>query len=190
MTAADIASLPDGTLARLIGASPRGADALAGEAELCRRFAPRIRLYGLRHLREKDAADDLVQRVLGLTLQKLRDGAVREPDRIASFVLGAARTMSRDWNRARTFEPLDADAEQAPAEAVRSPDPLAREQLARCVEALAERERAVIVLSFFQEQNADEIGKALGMKPGHVRVARHRAVGQLRDCMGVTEEAR
>jgi len=31
------------------------------EAEVCRRMGPRIRLYGLRHLRSPSAADDLVQ---------------------------------------------------------------------------------------------------------------------------------
>jgi len=34
------------------------------EAEMCRRLGPRIRLYGLRHLRSSAAADDLVQQVL------------------------------------------------------------------------------------------------------------------------------
>jgi RNA polymerase sigma-70 factor, ECF subfamily len=34
------------------------------EAEVCRRVGPRIRLYGLRHLRSASAADDLVQYVL------------------------------------------------------------------------------------------------------------------------------
>jgi RNA polymerase sigma-70 factor (ECF subfamily) len=33
----------------------------AAEAELYRRLAPRVRLYGLRHLRDRHAAADLVQ---------------------------------------------------------------------------------------------------------------------------------
>ena len=41
-----------------IGLNDRGA-----EGELCRRMAPRIHLYGLRGLRDRHAADDLVQRV-------------------------------------------------------------------------------------------------------------------------------
>ena len=40
----------DAELARRIAAAEPGRDASA-EAELCRRFAPRVRLYGLRHLR-------------------------------------------------------------------------------------------------------------------------------------------
>src|SRR4029453_5657290 len=70
----------DGALARRILAAAPETDA-AAESELCRRFAPRIRLYGLRHLRSEAAAADLAQEVLIMTLRKLRAGAVREPDR-------------------------------------------------------------------------------------------------------------
>ena len=44
------------------------------------------------------------------------------------------------------------------------------------------------MLSFFREQDAAAIGVELGMQSGHVRVARHRAIAQLRDCMGLGEE--
>ena len=70
----------DGALARRILAAAPGKDP-AAESELCRRFAPRIRLYGLRHLRSDAAAADLTQDVLLMTLQKLRSGAVLYGDR-------------------------------------------------------------------------------------------------------------
>lgn len=47
------------------------------DAELVRR----IRLYGLRHLRDREAAEDLVQNVLIVTLEALR----AEGDRLAFF---------------------------------------------------------------------------------------------------------
>ena len=53
-------------------------------------MAPRIRLYGLRHLRSATAADDLVQQVLLNLLEALRAGRLREPDKLAQFVLGTA----------------------------------------------------------------------------------------------------
>ncbi len=40
--------------------------------EMCRRMRPRIRLYGLRHLRSSSAADDLAQQVLLTVLEALR----------------------------------------------------------------------------------------------------------------------
>src|SRR6186713_1766686 len=94
-TAAD---LGDSDLARAItGGGPGLAE--AAETELYRRFAPRVRLFGLRHLRDEDAARDLVQQVMLLTIEKLRGGLVRDVDQIASFVLGVSRTMAKDLKR-------------------------------------------------------------------------------------------
>src|SRR6187399_1830616 len=85
----------EAALARRImqAAAHRDPDA---EADFCRRFAPRIRLFGLKRLRNEAAAADLVQDVLILALQKLRAGAVNEPERIGSFLLGMARQMIID----------------------------------------------------------------------------------------------
>src|SRR5205809_6064606 len=69
------------------------------EAELFRRMAPRIRLYGLRHLRDEHAADDLTQQVLITTLEALRAGRLREPEKLASFVLGTCRMTVLDQRR-------------------------------------------------------------------------------------------
>ncbi len=64
----------DGDLARAVVAARGSGSAEAAESELYRRFAPRVRLYGLRHLRDEDAARDLVQQVMLLTIEKLRSG--------------------------------------------------------------------------------------------------------------------
>ena len=85
----------DGDLAR----ARRGAGCRAAESELYRRFAPRVRWYGLRHLRDEDAARDLVQQVMLLVIEKLRAGLVRDADQIASFILGVSRTIAIDVKR-------------------------------------------------------------------------------------------
>ena len=66
--------LSDGDLARAVAGRGPGL-AEAAEAELYRPLAPRVRLYGLRHLRDEDAARDLVQQVMLLAIEKLRGGA-------------------------------------------------------------------------------------------------------------------
>jgi RNA polymerase sigma-70 factor, ECF subfamily len=85
----------DAELARRIGS---GTD-LQAEAELARRMAPRIRLYGLRHLRDSAAAEDLTQEVLITTLEALRAGRLREPEKLTSFVLGTCRMTVLDLRR-------------------------------------------------------------------------------------------
>lgn len=174
----------DAALARrIIDCAPeRDTDA---EAEICRRLGPRIRLYGLKHLRGEAAAADLVQDVLVLVLEKLREGAVREPERIASFVLGAARQLVVDGRRsssrrARLLEAFPLDVRPAEEEA---PEPLHTARLGQCLAALPERERTVLVMTFYDDQPADAVASALGLSAGNVRVIRHRGLERLRGCM-------
>jgi RNA polymerase sigma-70 factor (ECF subfamily) len=174
----------DGDLARAVTARALGS-AEAAESELYRRFAPRVRLYGLRHLRDEDAALDLVQRVMLLTIEKLRGGSVRDADQIASFVLGVSRTMAKDlkrleWRREKLREAFMApDRVEAPAgDALLDVD-----RLEKCLARLAERERMVVLLTFYAERTASEAGQELGVKEGNVRVIRHRAIERLRTCM-------
>lgn len=179
----------DADLARRIGAG--GERARPAERELCLRFAPRIRAYGLRHLRSEALADDLVQLTLELTLTKLRGREVKQPDRIASFVLGCARLQSLALHRHGKREaPLGPEQlESLPSEARAEPRPLATDRLAACLAKLAERQRSVVVCAFFDDQTAAEIAASLGTSEGNVRVIRHRAVEQLRRCMGLEERA-
>jgi RNA polymerase sigma-70 factor, ECF subfamily len=175
--------LSDADLAGRIGS---GSDSEA-EAELCCRMAPRIRLYGLRHLRDGYAADDLTQQVLITILEALRAGRLREPEKLASFVLGTCRMMVLDLRRGaqrkeRLLEQFGADLPGA----VEAPLPrLDHEQLTRCLQNLKERERAVVVMTFYDEQTGADVASFLGVSEVNVRVIRHRAIHQLRDCMGV-----
>ena len=74
----------------------------------------------------------------------------------------------------------------APA-ALRAADaPLDLDQLTRCLERLSERERTVVVLSFYAERGSVEIATELGLSPANVRVVRHRALARLRGCMEAT----
>src|SRR6185503_540793 len=133
----------DGELARRIGS---GTD-IQAEAELFRRMAPRIRLYGLRHLRDAAAAEDLTQEVLITTLEALRAGRLREPEKLTSFVLGTCRMTVLDLHRGaqrkeRLLEQYGSDLDRA---APFSTPNLDNDQLRRCVKNLNERERTVVV---------------------------------------------
>jgi RNA polymerase sigma-70 factor, ECF subfamily len=173
--------LTDAELVRQIGS---GNDREA-EAELFRRMAPRIRLYGLRHLRDAYASQDLTQQVLITTLEALRAGRLREPEKLASFVLGTCRMTVLDLRRGaqrkqRLLEHFGADL--LPAQP--SMPHLDHDQLMRCVQSLKERERTVVVMTFYNEQTGADVASFLGLSEANVRVIRHRAIHQLRACMG------
>jgi len=155
------------------------------ETEVCRRMAPRIRLYGLRHLRSAAAADDLVQHVLLTTIEALRAGRLREAGKLAPFVLGTCRMTVLDLRRgARRQEQLLAQFGPDLVPDRPSMPAVPERQLARCIDGLAERERTVVVLTFYDEQTAAETASFLGLSEANVRVIRHRAIRQLRACMG------
>jgi RNA polymerase sigma-70 factor (ECF subfamily) len=181
----------DAELGRRIAAAAPGRDA-AAEQELCRRFAPRIRLYGLRHLRSEAGAADLVQDVLLMTLQKLRAREVREPERLASFILGTCRQVVIDARRGgqrrdRLLETYAGDLfplEDAQVEAL---DTGLTAALGDCLQRLPERERAVLMMTFYDDRPADAVGVELGLSAGNVRVIRHRGIERLRACMRIEE---
>ena len=174
---------PDAELVRAIEAG----NAPAAEAELCRRFAPRIRLYGLRHLRDEDRAADLVQAVLLALLQAARAGRIADPERVDRFMLGTSRNVA-----ARMRETDGRSAGDAALSAIAAPDePLERvdaRALVRCVGALDDRARQVVMLSFNEDRSADEIATMLAISAVNVRVLRHRSIAALRRCLDAPKE--
>jgi len=186
MDSVDVAptDLVEGQLAARIAAAGPQRDHDA-EAQLYRRLAPRVRRYGLRHLRDEHAADDLMQQVLALTLEKLRAGAIDAPARIVSFVLSTCRmTVIEQFRGHRRREDLlQRFAADLPLADLHVEPRLDHARVATCLERLAERERAVIVMSFYDDQPAEAVGHRLGLSAGNVRVIRHRGIDKLRRCV-------
>lgn len=174
----------DASLARRISGAAPSIDS-AAESALYQRLAPRVRLYGLKHLRDEQAAADLVQRVLLDTVQSLRSGRLREPERLISYVLGTCRQVVIDQRRTlqrreRILETFRADLPAGSSSDVpRSSEP----RLQPCLQQLPERERSVLVLTFYGERPAKEIAEHFGLSEGNVRVIRHRGLERLRDCV-------
>lgn len=174
----------DAMLAETIASVPAG-QATEAEAELYRRFAPRVRLFGLKHLRNEAAALDLVQQVFIVTLERLRAGEVRNSEAIGSFILGTSRTIAsahRKIGNRRTalleqFE--DRNAMAAPIDAATFDIP----RMARCLDTLPLRDRTILILTFYAEKPASDIAAELQLAPGAVRVARSRALGRMRECL-------
>lgn len=184
MDASSLETASDAELARSIAS--RDGDARA-EAELCRRFARRALLYGLRHLRNAAAAEDLAQEALVTVLLSLREGKLREAEQVASFMLGTCRTLAgAERRKSQRREALLArePVQQAVAAQEHEVD---GGRLAGCIERLAERERTIVNMTFQQDCSAEAIAEALGLSPGNVRVLRHRTLVRLHACIEPTE---
>jgi len=179
----ELLTATDADLVRSIMTAP--GSATEAEGELCRRMAPRLRLYGLRHLRNDQAAADLMQNVLIIMLESVRAGRVKEPEQIASFVLGTCRMAVLDIRRGtqRRDGLLQEYARTHISDSVAPLEPLDSVQLNDCLQRLAERERSVVVLTFYQEEASEAVAATLGLTSTNARVIRHRALGRLRECM-------
>ena len=187
---ASVADSPEARLARRIADAVPG-DAREAEAELYRLLAPRARRYGLRHLRDAHAAADLMQHVMTLTLEQLRSGGLREPERVLSFVLGACRLTVIEQRRvaSRRDQLLQRYAQELPADDAPIAPQLDHGRVADCLERLPARERSVLVLTFYDEQGSEAVATQLGLSAGNVRVIRHRGIDKLRRCVGAGRSA-
>ncbi len=181
---------PEARAARRIATAAPG-EAREAETELYRLLAPRLHRYGLRHLRDAHAAADLAQHVMALTLERLRAGALRDPGRVLSFVLGACRLTVMDQRRVerRREDLLQRYADAVPMADLHVAPRLDHQRLADCLERLPERERAVLVLSFYDDQPSIAVASQLGLSAGNVRVIRHRGIDRLRRCVDAGRSA-
>ena len=176
--------------AELVGRiAAHGPEAQDAEAELCRRFARRARLYGQKHLRDTDRAHDLAQAVMLAVLQAARAGRIEDPSRLDRFVLGTCRNVA---SRMREVDARADLIDTAELDAIPDAEPtmetLDHAALYRCFLALDARGRTVVHLSFNEEKSAEEIAVVVETTPGNVRVLRHRAVAQLRRCLDAGRE--
>ena len=177
-----IAGLDDAELVRRIGQRAVARDA---EAELCRRFAPRVRLYGLRHLRDEDRAADLVQRVLIAVLEAARAGRIEDAEHIDRFILGTCRNAAqrvRQREARSTFTDL-AELERRAGVVEPTFERVEVADLLRCSSQLDARAQSVLLLSFQAERETEEIAKTMELSAGNVRVLRHRALAELCGCL-------
>jgi RNA polymerase sigma-70 factor (ECF subfamily) len=137
-----------------------------------------------RRERAWDSADDVAQDVHLAVFTALRAQPPDQPFR--NFVQGIARRQvdaARTAAAGRWDEPVAELPEEADAEA----DPEARalrrelaERMKQLLRTLPEKPREILVLRVVVGLSAEETAAAVGSTAGAVRVAQHRALGQLR----------
>lgn len=157
------------------------------ESVVCRRFAPAIRTFARRRVRNSDAVDEFTQDVLLVVVESLRSGAAESPARFAGFVLGVCHNVARE--RARTRDRRAALWERYGAvlvafesdDAARSGEDVAR--LEDCLSQLSDRSREVVRHAYVEGLSNVAIAEALRLSEGNVRVVRHRTLAALRECM-------
>jgi RNA polymerase sigma-70 factor (sigma-E family) len=128
--------------------------------------------------------EDLLQNALARTYLNWR--RIRNQDPVA-YVRRALLNGHTDWWRRKpsherpSASPPDRATEQDLAE-----DHARRDALLRALRTLTRRERAVIVLRYYEDLSETEIAELLGIAPGTVKSTAHRGLGKLRACPDLT----
>jgi RNA polymerase sigma-70 factor (ECF subfamily) len=155
------------------------------EAEVCRKYAGRIRAFGLKHLRDRQAAEELVQDTLVTVLTALREGRVEDRERLGSFVIGVCRRRIVDQRRSETRRASLLATHVQDLIPEPAPEPVfALEKVGPALNDLSDRESQILHETVIQGRTAPEVAKLLGMTPANVRVIRHRALLRVRQALG------
>jgi RNA polymerase sigma-70 factor (ECF subfamily) len=159
----------------------------AAYASFLREAAPVIgRIVAARSGGRPEEVEDTVQEVL-LAIHAKRH-TWREADPVAPWVYAIARYKTADsWRRRRRpAVPLDDVAGGLAAEG--GGEALAARDLAALLGGIDDRSARIVRAIGVEGASAAEVGAALGMTEGAVRVAYHRAVTRLRQRVGAGGE--
>ncbi len=164
---------------------------LAAEQELVHKYQRGVGLIVARASRDRSAVDDICQDVLVLAIEKIRAGAVREPERLSGFVAALARTKVIEH-----FRGLDArsarEARLQESPPISAPDPLqqvlAREraQIVRAVldELDSDRDREILFRYYLAEEDKSRICRDLKLTALHFNRVLFRARERFRNLLG------
>jgi RNA polymerase sigma-70 factor, ECF subfamily len=140
--------------------------------ELYDRWAGLIRATCFDTTRDLDTAEELAQEVFFRALRNLRD--LREPQKFASWLIGIARLVRREWRRDRQQERTRIGTLQAtdlpePADEAAPDDRLVF--LRQALDGLPDRERLCLQAFYLQGMDAEQARAAVGLsRPTFYRV--------------------
>jgi RNA polymerase sigma-70 factor (ECF subfamily) len=160
----------------------RAGDADA-EAELARRFGPRMRALCLARTRRPDLANDLAQDAMIALLLELRRGGLRDSAALPAFAAGIARNIVRSEHRSSTrhdVQSLDMDVVQASAEAA----DVRRMDVDRALARLPAADQQVLQLILVDGCKPADLAVRLGISPDAARTRKLRAQRRLMDVFG------
>ncbi|MBX3273465.1 MAG: sigma-70 family RNA polymerase sigma factor [Sandaracinaceae bacterium] len=153
----------------------------AAGALLVRGYADEVHALCRAMVRDATLAEDLSQEVFVRAFDAL--AGFRGDASVRTWILRIARNRCIDELRARR-RALGAEGEEPDAHATEEPDVadlLARREDVRAgLDALDERERALVVLRFGHELGYPELSDAFGVPEGAVRMRISRAVAKMR----------
>jgi RNA polymerase sigma-70 factor, ECF subfamily len=144
-------------------------------------FSELIQLKLRSRLHSPQAIEDVRQETFTRVFAALRDGKIRQPDRLGSFVNSMCNNVLLEHYRASSRDDsLDEDEQQDfPATNVDVLGTIAAKQMGEKIreilEEMPERDRRLLREVFLEERDKDEVCSDFGVDREYLRVLLHRA---------------
>jgi RNA polymerase sigma-70 factor, ECF subfamily len=144
-------------------------------------FSELIQLKLRSRLNSPQAIEDVRQETFTRVFAALRDGKIRQPDRLGAFVNSMCNNVLLEHYRSSSRDDSIDDEEQPeiPAANVDVLGAIANKQLAEKIrgilEELPERDRKLLREVFLEERDKDEVCADFGVDREYLRVLLHRA---------------
>lgn len=159
------------------------------EEELFRRYKDGVAIIIGSIVRNESVTEDLSQDTFRISLEKIREGDVREPERLSGFICGVARNIALGY--VRRMRRLTNREGIIDAEQIRDPQPDQYEQLWRkerteivrqlIGEIKIERDREVLNRYYIDEEDKDQICADLGLTSNHFNSVVFRALKRYKE---------
>ena len=153
------------------------------ESRLVERYSNGLRFLLLRRVHDDERAQDLLQDTFYIAISKLREIDLDNPERLAGYLRGIAIRVALNAGRRRQREPYPMEVEavaQIPDREPRQFDHVAREQSVAAVHKLlrampVKRDREILTRFYVEDQDKEEICKALNLDSLHFNRVLFRA---------------
>lgn len=157
------------------------------ENELVQRYRRGVAAILRRSGADSAIAEDLAQETFALGLRKIREGEVRQPERLAGFLSSLARNLAIEHFRRAAARRIAGSPDVDVASPALSPlEELLRAERAALVRTVlaelpSERDRQILLRFYLSEEDKDLICKDLGLSSLHFNRVVFRARERYRD---------
>ena len=163
----------------------------AAEDKLVRRYSEGVFLIIDQIVRNRSATEDVSQETFAIVLAKLRQGNLRQPERLSGFVCTVARnTAFNHLRQAKRFRNSDEifNVEHIPDPAPSQLDEILKQDQAERVRQMInelknERDRQLLFRYYIAEENKDRICQDLGLTRIQLNNIIYRALARFRELL-------
>jgi RNA polymerase sigma-70 factor, ECF subfamily len=153
------------------------------EVELVERYSRFVKVIIRREISDSAVADDLYQEIFWTIIEKVRQGSLREPEKLSGFVCGVARNHVMHYFRRAARREISTENEEAvplPLSAPEQLKELLQKEKADLVwqvlkEMPNERDVQVLIRFYIAEEEKERICADLGLTSLHFNLVLHRA---------------